>query len=69
MQRKLQLKESMNNIWETEEILWLLKGNEKMNAQEFVCRYMLNVKPENIMDVFEYVTENDETPCLRIVME
>ena len=35
------------------EILWLLDGNEDITALEFVCRYILEVEPETISDVFE----------------
>ena len=52
--RKLVLSEACNNVFDTEEILWLLKGNEKMTAYEFVCKQILNVKPDSILDVFEY---------------
>lgn len=51
MQRKVN--EIRNNIFDTNEILWLLEGNEDMPALEFVCRYILEVEPENISDVFE----------------
>lgn len=35
--RKLLLKESYNNVFDTAEILWLLKGNESLSALDFVC--------------------------------
>ena len=51
MQRKVN--ETRNNVFDTNEILWLLKGNEKMTALKFVCRYILQVEPEHITDVLE----------------
>lgn len=51
MQRKVS--EMRNNLFDTNEILELLDGNEDITALEFVCRYILEVKPENISDVFE----------------
>lgn len=41
--RKLLLKESYNNVFDTAEILWLLKGNESLSALDFVCKYIVNV--------------------------
>lgn len=52
--RKLKLKGSFNNIYDTDEILWLLKGSENMSAFDFVCKQILNVEPKNIFDAFEY---------------
>lgn len=40
--RKLLLKESYNNVFDTAEILWLLKGNESLSALDFVCKYIVN---------------------------
>lgn len=51
MQRKVN--EIRNNLFDTNEILWLIEGNEDMPALEFVCRYILEVEPENISDVLE----------------
>ncbi len=51
MQRKVN--ETRNNVFDTNEILWLLDGNEDITALEFVCRYILEVEPETISDVFE----------------
>lgn len=51
MQRRVN--ETRNNVFDTNEILWLLDGNEDITALEFVCRYILEVKPENTSDVFE----------------
>ena len=51
MQRKVN--ETRNNVLDTNEILWLLDGNEDITALEFVCRYILEVEPETISDVFE----------------
>lgn len=45
--------EKRNNVFDTNEILWLLDGNEDITALEFVCRYILEVEPETISDVFE----------------
>ena len=45
--------ETRNNVFDTNEILWLLDGNEDITALEFVCRYILEVEPETISDVFE----------------
>lgn len=50
---KRRVNEIRNNVFDTNEILWLLEGNEDMPALEFVCRYILEVEPENISDVFE----------------
>lgn len=52
--RKLLLKESYNNVFDTAEILWLLKGNESLSALDFVCKYIVNISPEHLMDAFEY---------------
>ena len=52
--RKLKLKDEYNNLFDTDEILWLLKGNEDLTALEFVCKYILIVNPEKIYKVFEY---------------
>lgn len=41
--RKLLLKESYNNVFDTAEILWLLKGNESLSALDFVCKYIVKV--------------------------
>lgn len=41
--RKLLLKESYNNVFDTAEILWLLKGNESLSALDFVCKYIVNI--------------------------
>lgn len=51
--RKLLLKESYNNVFDTAEILWLLKGNESLSALDFVCKYIVNISPEHLMDAFE----------------
>lgn len=51
MQRKVN--ETRNNVFDTNEILWLLDGNEDITALEFVCRYILEVEPETISDMFE----------------
>ena len=51
MQRRVN--ETRNNVFDTNEILWLLDGNEDITALEFVCRYILEVEPETISDVFE----------------
>ena len=51
MQRKVN--ETRNNVFDTNEILWLLDGNEDITVLEFVCRYILEVEPETISDVFE----------------
>lgn len=53
MQRKVN--EIRNNLFDTNEILWLLEGNEDMPALEFVCRYILEAEPENISDVLEKI--------------
>ena len=45
--------EKRNNVFDTNEILWLLDGNEDITALEFVCRYILEVEPETNSDVFE----------------
>ena len=58
--KKLQLKDECNNIYDTDEILWLLKGNENLSAYEFVCKCILNLNPKSIFDIFdifEYVEE------------
>lgn len=52
--RKLLLKESYNNVFDTAEILWLLKGNESLSALDFVCKHIVNISPEHLMDAFEY---------------
>lgn len=49
------LKESFNNQYDTDELLWLLRGNENLTAKEFICKYILNVAPENMINVFEEV--------------
>lgn len=51
----LRLKEEHNNVFDTDEILWLLKGSENISAKEFVCKKILCINSENIMDVFEYM--------------
>lgn len=51
----LQIKGSYNNLYDSDELLWLLKGNENITAKEFICKKVLNIEPENLMDVFEYV--------------
>lgn len=55
--KKLRLKEEYNHLCDTDELLWLLKGNENTTAKEFVCKYILNINPRDIMNVFEYVNE------------
>lgn len=47
------VKETKNNVFDTNEILWLLDGNENLSALEFVCKCILNVEPENISSVLE----------------
>lgn len=51
----LQIKDSYNNLYDTDELLWLLKGNENITAKEFICKKILNIEQGNLMDVFEYV--------------
>lgn len=50
---KRKVSEIRNNLYDTNEILCLLEGNEELSAFEFVCKCILNVNPENIADVFE----------------
>lgn len=57
--RHLRLKDTYNNLFDTDEILWLLKGNESISALDFVCGKLLNVSPEHLMDVFEYEEESE----------
>ena len=56
--KKLRLKDAYNNIFDTDEILWLLKGNENLTAFEFVCQCILNIDSSKIYDIFEYVEED-----------
>ena len=58
MQRRVN--ETRNNVFDTNEILWLLEGNENVSALVFVCRYILEVEPETISDVFENNDCTDE---------
>lgn len=55
--RRLKLKEEHNNIFSTDEILWLLKGNEQVSAFDFVCKFIANIEPEKFHTMFEYVDE------------
>lgn len=50
---KRKVSETRNNVFDTNEILWLLEGNEEMTAFEFVCRCILGVEPEHISDVLK----------------
>lgn len=52
------VKETKNNIFDSNEIWELLKGNEDMSAFEFVCRYILEVEPERISEAFETTEQN-----------
>lgn len=56
--RRLRLKEIHNNTYDTDEVLELLKGFEGTDhyggAEAFVCA-LLNIRPENIWSLFEYV--------------
>ena len=52
MEKGKRIKDMYNNVFETEEILWLLEGRKKMSAFDFVCECILNIKPENFEDVF-----------------
>lgn len=54
MAKKLKLKDTYNNCFDTDEILWLLKETENMSAFDFVCKKILNIEPQNIFEVFEY---------------
>ena len=49
------------NLFDTNEILELLEGNEEMTALEFVCRYILETEPENINKVLENNNSNGDT--------
>ena len=55
--KKLRLKKAYNNVFDTDEILWLLKGNESMSALDFVCKNLVNIAPEHLMDAYEYEEE------------
>lgn len=55
--KKLRLKEAYNNVFDTSEILWLLKGNESLSALAFVCNKLVGIAPEHLMDAFEYEEE------------
>lgn len=55
--KTLHLKDSYNNVFDTAEILWLLKGNESLSALDFVCKYIVNINPEHLMNAFEYEEE------------
>ncbi|MBD5402227.1 hypothetical protein HDR58_05450 [bacterium] len=56
--RKLRLKDVHNNIYDTDEILELLKSFESMEAYDgalsFVCM-LLGTTPEKLWTMFEYV--------------
>lgn len=53
MQTKRKVCDMRNNLYDTNELLELLEGHEDMSALEFICRYILEVEPENISDVLE----------------
>ena len=55
--KTLRLKGEYNNVYDTDELLWLLKGNENMTAKEFVCKYILNINSRDMMNLFEYIKE------------
>lgn len=57
MNGKRKIKDIYNNCYATDEILWMLEGNEKLSAFEFVCKNILNIEPESFLDVFEYEEE------------
>lgn len=50
---KRKVNDMRNNLYDTNELLELLEGHEDMSALEFVCRYILEVDPENISNVLE----------------
>lgn len=50
---KRKVNDMRNNLYDTNELLELLEGHEDMTAFEFVCRYILEVEPENILDILE----------------
>ena len=50
----LRLKEEHNHLYDTDELLWLLKDNEHITAKEFICKQILGIRPEDMMDIFEY---------------
>ena len=56
--KKLRLKQEYNNVWDTDEILWLLKGNENLTAFEFVCKCILERDPSKLYEMLEYVEED-----------
>lgn len=47
------VKDICSNVFDANEIVWLLKGREDMTAYDFVCECILNVAPENISAVLE----------------
>lgn len=53
MDGKRKVKPLFNNGFDTEEILYLLEGNEEMSALDFVCKFIVNVEPKDLPSVFE----------------
>lgn len=58
---KRKVNETRNNLYDTNELLELLEGHEDMTALEFVCRYILEVDPENISNVLETSEQTEVT--------
>lgn len=55
---KTGIKENYNNLYDTDEILWLLQGNEELTAYDFVCQHILNIDKKNISEIFESSDDN-----------